>query len=92
MNGLNNNLLFYKYTFDLAESNNTHIDVSGFGKGVVLVNGFNIGRYWEIGPSQSLYIPKAFLKQGQNEIIVFDSEGKYPESIQLIETPKFSEV
>ncbi|MCE5800379.1 beta-galactosidase [Staphylococcus pseudintermedius] len=83
---------FYKYTFDLAESNNTHIDVSGFGKGVVLVNGFNIGRYWEIGPSQSLYIPKAFLKQGQNEIIVFDSEGKYPESIQLIETPKFSEV
>ncbi|WP_390175008.1 hypothetical protein [Staphylococcus pseudintermedius] len=51
-----------------------------------------MGRYWEIGPSQSLYIPKAFLKQGQNEIIVFDSEGKYSESIQLIKTPKFSEV
>ncbi|MBA8760556.1 beta-galactosidase [Staphylococcus schleiferi subsp. coagulans] len=83
---------FYRYEFELEKTDNTHIDVSGFGKGVVLVNGFNIGRYWEIGPSQSLYISKAFLKQGKNEIIVFDSEGKYSESIDLIQEPQFSDI
>ncbi|WP_281183255.1 glycoside hydrolase family 35 protein [Staphylococcus schleiferi] len=83
---------FYRYEFELETPDNTHIDVSGFGKGVVLVNGFNIGRYWEVGPSQSLYISKAFLKQGKNEIIVFDSEGKYSESIDLIQNPQFSNI
>ncbi|MBA8779534.1 beta-galactosidase [Staphylococcus schleiferi subsp. coagulans] len=83
---------FYRYEFELETPDNTHIDVSGFGKGVVLVNGFNIGRYWEVGPSQSLYISKAFLKQGKNEIIVFDSEGKYAESIDLIQKPQFSDI
>ena len=83
---------FYRYEFELETPDNTHIDVSGFGKGVVLVNGFNIGRYWEVGPSQSLYISKAFLKQGKNEIIVFDSEGKYLESIDLIQNPQFSNI
>ncbi len=83
---------FYRYEFELETPDNTHIDVSGFGKGVVLVNGFNIGRYWEVGPSQSLYVSKAFLKQGKNEIIVFDSEGKYAESIDLIQKPQFSDI
>lgn len=83
---------FYRYEFELETPDNTHIDVSGFGKGVVLVNGFNIGRYWEVGPSQSLYISKAFLKQGKNEIIVFDSEGKYAESIDLIQEPQFTDI
>ncbi|GGI42593.1 glycoside hydrolase family 35 protein [Mammaliicoccus stepanovicii] len=79
---------FYRYEFNLSEVNNTHIDVSDFNKGVVLVNGFNIGRYWEIGPTVSLYISKAFLKEGHNEIIIFDTEGKYSSEINLIDKPK----
>ncbi|AVP35957.1 glycoside hydrolase family 35 protein [Staphylococcus felis] len=81
---------FYKYTFNLEALDNTHIDMSQFGKGIVLVNGFNIGRYWNVGPTQSLYIPKAFLKEGQNEIIVFDTEGVYSDSIDLLKEAQFS--
>lgn len=83
---------FYKYEFNLDETENTHLDVSGFGKGVVFINGVNIGRYWEIGPTVSLYISKAFLKKGHNEIIVFDTEGQFKESIDLIKEPKFIEL
>lgn len=61
-----------------------------FGKGIVLVNGFNIGRYWNIGPTQSLYISKALLKEGKNEIIIFDTEGKFSESINLLKKAQFS--
>ena len=81
---------FYRYIFDLDEVESTHIDVSAFSKGIVLVNGFNIGRYWEVGPSQSLYISKALLKQGENEVIIFDTEGSYADTINFIETPKFN--
>lgn len=52
----------------------TFLDMQNWKKGVVLVNGFNVGRYWNIGPQQTLYIPKPVLKNGQNEIIVFELE------------------
>lgn len=80
---------FYRYVFTLNEVNNTHIDVSAFSKGVVLVNGVNIGRYWNIGPTASLYISKALLHEGENEIIIFDTEGTYNQEINLVKEPKF---
>jgi len=49
-----------------------HFD--GFKKGIILVNGFNLGRYWEIGPQRSLYIPAPILKE-QNEITVLELDG-----------------
>ena len=39
------------------------------------INGFNIGRYWEIGPQKTLYVPKSILQKGENEFIVFESDG-----------------
>ena len=45
---------------------------SGFTKGVIFVNGRNLGRYWDIGPQKTLYLPGPWLKLGHNEIIVFD--------------------
>lgn len=81
---------FYKYNFTLENPDNTHIDMSRFGKGIVLVNGHNIGRYWSIGPTQSLYISKAFLKEGENEIIIFDTESVFDNFIDLNKQPKFS--
>ncbi len=78
---------FYKFEFEIElpkdEFTDTYLDFSGWGKGFVLVNGFNIGRFWEIGPQKSLYIPGPLLHNGKNEIIIFESEGKSSDSITL---------
>ena len=66
---------FYKFNFELSEINDTFIDCSSYGKGVVIVNGVNLGRYWNVGPVYSLYCPKDFLKVGENEVIIFETEG-----------------
>jgi len=63
---------FFKGTFELNETTDTYIDMSNYKKGIVYVNGYNLGRYWEIGPQKRLYCPAPFLKKGTNQIIVFD--------------------
>lgn len=50
----------------------TYIDVSNFTKGLVWVNGHNLGRYWNIGPQQRLYCPASWLREGLNEVMIFD--------------------
>ncbi|KAB7496374.1 Beta-galactosidase-1-like protein 3 [Armadillidium nasatum] len=54
------------------EPQDTFLDMSSWNKGVVFVNGFNLGRYWTVGPSHTLYIPAPLLIQGDNEFIVFE--------------------
>ncbi|MGX7030239.1 glycoside hydrolase family 35 protein [Vagococcus zengguangii] len=83
---------FYRYNCELTTIEDTFLDVSKFGKGIVLVNGVNIGRFWETSPMQSLYIPKHYLKQGHNDLIIFETEGKYAEEIQLVERPIYKEM
>ncbi len=63
---------FFKGTFTLAGTGDTYLDMTNFKKGMVWVNGHNLGRYWEIGPQKRLYCPAPWLKKGENEIIVFD--------------------
>lgn len=63
---------FFKATFSLATAGDTYLDLSAFKKGMVWVNGHNLGRYWEIGPQKRLYCPATWLKKGENEIVVFD--------------------
>ncbi|NSL87487.1 beta-galactosidase [Chitinophaga sp. Mgbs1] len=63
---------FFKGSFTLGNTGDTYIDMSAFKKGIVWVNGHNLGRYWEIGPQKRLYCPAPWLKAGSNEIIVFD--------------------
>jgi beta-galactosidase len=47
----------------------TFIDMSSWGKGVVFVNGFNLGRYWSyMGPQKTLYLPAPLLKRGENTV------------------------
>lgn len=83
---------FYKYNFEIDDVNDTYLDVSKFGKGVAFINGNNIGRFYEVGPYLSLYVPKGFLKKGNNEIIIFETEGKYPEEINLIRQHKIKNI
>jgi len=63
---------FFRGRFDLQNIGDTYLDMSGWKKGVVWVNGRNLGRYWEIGPQKRLFCPAPFLKRGTNEIVVFD--------------------
>lgn len=63
---------WYKATFNLSKTGYTYLNMSTWGKGMVWVNGHNLGRFWKIGPTQTLCVPGCFLKKGQNEIIVLD--------------------
>lgn len=74
---LNKPGIFFKGNFILTKaggnlSADTFIDVSNYIKGIVWVNGHNLGRYWDIGPQKRLYCPAPWLKEGMNEILVFD--------------------
>lgn len=78
---------FYRFTFEAEELGDTFLDFEGWGKGCVFVNDFNIGRFWEIGPQKRLYIPAPLLKQGMNEIIIFETDGKVKGSVTLKDEP-----
>ncbi|MCL2572387.1 MAG: beta-galactosidase [Defluviitaleaceae bacterium] len=67
--------VFYKGTFTVSEVCDTFLDISNFRKGVAYINGFNLGRYWEVGPARTLYIPAPLLKVGENEIVLFETDG-----------------
>ena len=79
--------LFYKFTFTVDETGDTFLDMTGWGKGCVFVNDFNIGRFWKIGSQKRLYIPAPLLKQGENEIVVFETEGGHGNTIELCDAP-----
>ncbi len=63
---------FFKGSFDLKETADTFIDMTNYKKGLVWMNGRNLGRFWEIGPQKRLYCPAPWLKPGRNEILIFD--------------------
>lgn len=64
---------FYRGTFRLKRAGDTFLDVSSLGMGVAWVNGHNLGRFWNIGPQQTMYVPGVWLKKGRNEVIIFDT-------------------
>lgn len=65
----------YRGTFNVNKPSDTFLEFSSWGKGLVYVNGHPLGRIWEIGPQQTLYMPGCWLKKGENEIMVFDILG-----------------
>lgn len=75
---------FYRFEFEVCECCDTFLDVDGFGKGCAFINGFNLGRFWDIGPQRRLYIPAPLLKVGENVIVVFETEGRCAGSIRLM--------
>ena len=68
--------------FTLNNVADTFLDMSKWKKGVVWVNGHNLGRFWSIGPQQRLYCPAPWLKKGDNEIAVLDLELTEPQPIE----------
>lgn len=66
---------YYRGHFTLRKPGDTFLNMEAFAKGQVYVNGHAIGRFWNIGPQQTLYLPGCWLKQGRNEVIVLDVVG-----------------
>lgn len=66
---------YYRGYFTLKKTGDTFLNMEAWGKGQVYINGHAIGRFWSIGPQQTLYVPGCWLKKGKNEIIVLDVVG-----------------
>ncbi|MBS1729167.1 MAG: beta-galactosidase [Bacteroidetes bacterium] len=79
---------FFKADFELDHVGDTYLDMQHFQKGVVWVNGHNLGRYWNIGPQQRLYCPAPWLKKGKNEVIVLDLFTSAPAEISGKKEPE----
>ena len=84
----NNKCNFFKGEFTLAEKGDTYFDLSKYAKGVVFVNGHNLGRYWNRGPQHNLYCPAPWLKLGKNEIIVYDMQASAAQPVATSATLK----
>jgi len=67
---------FFRGHFQVNMTGDVFLDVSALGKGALWVNGHAVGRYWNVGPQRTLYVPGPWLRQGENEVVVFDLFGK----------------
>jgi beta-galactosidase len=78
---------FFRGFLNVDEEADAFLSTEGWGKGVVFVNGFNLGRYWEIGPTKTLYVPGPLLRKGVNEIIVFELERVKEPVVDFLDKP-----
>ena len=65
----------YSGQFNIDKVGDTFLDMREWGKGIVFVNGINLGRYWKVGPQHTLYLPGCFLKKGTNDIVIFEQQN-----------------
>ncbi len=66
---------FHRGTFNITATGDTFLDLSKCGTGIVWVNGHCLGRFWNIGPTQTMFLPAPWMKLGRNEVIVLDLSG-----------------
>jgi beta-galactosidase len=82
-----NSPAFWRGAFNLEKAGDTFLDLSGWGKGDLWVNGRCLGRYWNIGPSQTAYAPGCWLRAGENEIVILDYTGPANPVVAGLEKP-----
>lgn len=84
---------FFKYVVKL-EAKDTFLDMRDWRRGMVAVNGHWLGRYWSIGPTQTMYVPGCWLKDGENEIIIWDAAGLHakPNALRFLDQPILGEM
>lgn len=83
---------FSRFILEVLEPKDCFIDLSHFGKGLAIVNGQILGRFWDIGPTLSLYCPGEFLNTGRNIITVFETEGRLSNELAIVSEPVFKEM
>ena len=82
----------YRGTFSLSNTGDTWLDMHGYGKGFVFLNGHNLGKYWQIGPQQTIYVPACWLNKGVNTIVIFDELKDGHKQISALDHPVLNEV
>jgi beta-galactosidase len=85
--GASRGAAFWRGHFDTGRTFDTFLDMSGWGQGIVWVNGRCLGRYWSIGPTQTMYLPGPWIKKGRNEVVVLDLTGPREARIAGLATP-----
>jgi beta-galactosidase len=83
---------FWRGAFTVSAPGDTFLDLRSWGKGVVWVNGHCLGRFWDIGPTQTMYCPGPWLKPGRNEVIVLDLLGPRDPEMAGLAKPNLDEV
>jgi beta-galactosidase len=83
----------YQGSFNLDKTGDTFLDMRDWGKGIIFINGVNIGRYWSVGPQQTLYVPGCWLKEGSNDIVIFEQKNdKIQNAVKTLEMPILEEL
>ena len=83
---------FYRGSFSLATTADTFLDTRGWGKGTLVVNGHHLGRFWAIGPQQTLYIPGPWLRKGANDVVVFTLDTPAKTTMTGLASPVLNEL
>jgi len=65
----------YAGSFEVKQTGDVFLDMRGWGKGIVFVNGHHLGRYWKVGPQQTLYLPGCWLSKGKNEVVILEQQN-----------------
>ena len=79
---------FFRGRFNAKNGGECFVRFDGFTKGYIWVNGFNLGRFWKIGPQRALYLPGALLRtDAPNEIVVLELEGTNASSVEVSDKP-----
>jgi beta-galactosidase len=71
----------YAGNFTVKKVGDVFLDMRGWGKGIVFVNGINIGRYWKVGPQQTLYLPGCWLNKDLNKVVIFEQQN---DNVQMV--------
>lgn len=82
------NAVWYRWRFAKPSISEHHkvnlmLRLTGMSKGTIHLNGHHLGRYWQIGPQEDYKIPVAWLQE-ENELLLFDEEGRTPERVRFL--------
>ena len=83
---------FWRGSFKAEANKDTWLDVRNWSKGVLWVNGHNLGRFWNIGPTQTMFLPGCWLKDGDNDVVVLDFVGPTEPTLAGLNAPILDEV
>jgi beta-galactosidase len=83
---------FWRVTVNVGTPGDTFLDLRSWGKGVVWVNGHCLGRFWNIGPTQTAYVPGCWLHAGKNEIVILDLLGPEKPVVAGLDQPVLNEL
>ena len=84
--------VFRRGTFIVDKPADTYVDMSRWGKGHVWINGRSAGKYWNIGPTQTIYVPAAWLNKGENEIEIIELIRPGQDTVGFLDHPILDQV